>query len=162
MRKYRLLTAAVVALSFAFGHANSATAEPVPLKLQEVRAMYSGNTWVWDSGAGYFAPNGTFQAWTTDAEYGRMHATGRWFVEIGGQLCYSARWFYQDTSSTSQDCFAHMASNGSVLQRDERELGPWYVFGRTNGAGELNSRRVQRGNLVAPHLPAHAAALTRQ
>lgn len=121
--------------------------------------MYSGNTWVWDEGAGYFAPNGTFQAWTMNDEYGLMHASGRWFVEIGGQLCYSARWFFDNTSSMSQDCFAHMASNGSVLQRDERELGQWYVFGRMNGAGELNSRRVRHGNLVAPHMPAHAAAL---
>ena len=159
MKKHLVLGLAAMALSTVFMSAGNAIAEPVPLQPQEVHAMYSGNTWVWDKGAGYFAPNGTFQAWTTDDEYGRMHATGRWFVELGGQLCYSARWYFGNTSSTSQDCFAHLASNGSVLQRDERELGQWYVFGRRNSAGELTSRRVQHGNLVARHLPAHAAAL---
>ena len=123
MKTHSVLGIAVMALSTVFVPASSATAEPVPLRPQEVRAMYSGNTWVWDKGAGYFAPNGTFQAWTMDGEYGLMHATGRWFVEIGGQLCYSARWHYGNTSSTSQDCFAHHAANASILQRDSASLG---------------------------------------
>jgi hypothetical protein len=159
MNIHSLFGAAAMASILVFGPAGGAAAEPVPLQPQEVRAMYSGNTWVWDEGAGYFAPNGTFQAWTRDGEYGLMHATGRWFVEIGGQLCYSARWFYQNTSSTSQDCFAHHVSNGSILQRDERNRGQWYVFGRRDAAGAVTARGLQSGNLVAPHLPARAAVL---
>lgn len=159
MNIHSLVGAVAVASVLVFGPAGGAAAEPVPLQPREVRAMYSGNTWVWDKGAGYFAPNGAFQAYTRDDKYGLMHATGRWSVEIGGQLCYSARWFYDSTSSTSRDCFAHHASNGSILQRDERKRGQWYVFGRRGAAGGLTARGLKNGNLVARHLPARAAAL---
>jgi hypothetical protein len=158
MRMHHLLGSAAMALLLVGLPASSGADQPVPLQPQEVRNMYSGKTWVWDAGGGYFAPNGTYQAWTQDSEYGLMHATGRWTVEIGGQLCYSARWHYANTSNTSQDCFAHLDSNGAVLQRNERDGGQWYRFGRRSGSG-YDSPRLRQGNLVATHIPQRAAGL---
>jgi hypothetical protein len=151
MKTHYLLGAAVTVIALVAVPATSSAVGPTPLAPQEVQALYSGNTWVWDNGAGYFAPDGSFQAWTQDSQYGLMQATGRWSVEIGGQLCYSARWHYQDTSSTSQDCFAHRASNGAILQRDERALGEWYVFNV--------AQNLRPGNLVAARAPALAAGI---
>lgn len=149
MNIHSLFSAAAVTLSLVAVPASGVANEPAPLAPHEVHAMYGGKTWVWDEGAGYFAPDGSFQAWTQDREYGLMHATGRWSVEVGGQLCYSARWFYQDTSSTSEDCFAHRTANGRILQRDERELGGWYVFGSSD---------LREGNLVAARVPAFSVS----
>ena len=144
MKFQSLLGAAAVVSLLVLAPTGETRAESVPLGPQEVQAMYSGKTWVWDAGAGYFAPNGMFQGFTRDREYGLMYATGRWSVELGGQLCYSARWYYRNTSTTSKDCFAHRSSNGAVLQRDERDGGQWYVH---------NLGRLRNGNLVAAQVP---------
>lgn len=149
MNFHGVFGAAAIASGLLFGPA-SVSAEPVPLQPHEVHQMYSGKTWVWDTGGGYFAPDGSFQAWTQDSEYGLMYAIGRWSVEIGGQLCYTARWYYANKSDPSRDCFAHWESNGSVLQRDEREGGDWYVH-------DLSSLRP--GNLVAPKVPQLSAQI---
>ncbi len=34
-----------------------------PLTTEAVRAIYSGKTWMWANGAGYFAPDQHFVAW---------------------------------------------------------------------------------------------------
>lgn len=159
--KVSYLLGATATAVFIAAAASASSAQPVPLPRDEVREMYSGNTWMWNPGGGYFAPDGSFHGWTRDDEYGLMYGSGRWSVEIGGQLCYSARWYYGDTSSAGTECFAHWVSNGAVLQRDERNLGDWYVFGRRRAPGDYSSPQLRGGDRVTAQMPDRGTRLQR-
>lgn len=132
-----------VMLSSSTGYA----ARQVPLAAHEVRALYSGKTWVWRKGAGYFSPNGSFRAWSKDSKLGMGHATGRWSVQLGGQLCFTARWFYRSRDVKSQDCFTHRHFRGAILQRKEPD-GAWYIFKHKRVRRGDEYTKLRKGNLV--------------
>ena len=156
MRPSLILLQVGLAVALTLPSTMAFAARQVPLGASQVRALYSGKTWVWPKGAGYFSPNGSFRAWSKDSKLGTSHARGRWSVQLGGQLCFTARWFYRTKDVKSQDCFTHRYYRGAILQRKEPD-GAWYIFKHKRVRRGDEYLKLRRGNLLPARVRATSA-----
>ena len=117
----------------------------------ELRQMYSGRTWMWSEGGGYFHPNGTFHGAVGNGATTAFVARGTWSAGAQGELCFSALWNGQVGRNDERTCFYHRAEGGKILQR-KGQSGEWYTFRSAPGrAGDEYNKLVQ-GDRVSPKL----------
>jgi hypothetical protein len=92
----------------------------------ELYELYKNRTWLWDKGAGHFAVDRRFTAWSRDGS-SASYADGRWHVTDKGQMCFSAVWHYQGGEKPVVTCFGHRKVGRAIYQRKEPS-GSWYAF----------------------------------
>jgi len=113
----------------------------------EIRQMYSGRTWMWSEGGGYFDPSGSFHAAVGDSATTAFLARGTWSAGPQGELCFSALWNGQIGKNDERTCFYHKAEGGRIMQR-KGQTGEWYAFRSAPGkAGDEYNKLVQ-GNRI--------------
>jgi hypothetical protein len=131
-----------------------------PMKASEIRDLYAGRTWKWDTGGGYFSAKRN-AAWLLSPDRNRFvaatkrgghwsYAEGVWGATDDGRMCMSARWttVNQPSSAPAVTCFLHRQKNGVIYQK--RALGgDWYVFRHNpvQSGDEINKLVV--GDLVS-------------
>lgn len=102
-------------------------AAAAPMSAQALEALYSGKTWKWKTGGGYFSSERQrFSGWSEKGAnwaYGK----GRWQVNNRGKLCMPAVWYYQTGYSNNVSCFLHREKDGVIYQKPALG-GSWYVF----------------------------------
>ena len=121
-----------------------------PLSAQALEALYSGKTWKWKDGGGYFsADRHRFIAWS---QKGRAwsYGQGHWYATNRGKLCLRAYWVSKAGDGGNITCFIHRQKDGVIYQK--RSLGgDWYVFRndpprRTDEAAKLlRGDRISKG-----------------
>jgi hypothetical protein len=128
-----------------------------PMTTAELRQLYSGKTWLWESGGGYMDPSGRF-----DAVSGRNRAqttmtNGKWRTSSKGRMCFQGIWKTQSGKSHSETCFTHYVWGDVIYQRREPN-GAWYAFKRSpvGEADEFN--KIVDGNRVATLLRSQRAS----
>src|SRR5690606_2091616 len=97
-------------LSTIFAHSPTSAMGGIDIGFGEVKSetlvkMYSGKTWIWSNGGGYFAPDNRFVAWTGSKSKG-SYARGTWSVS-DGRVCTKADWIDKSGSHPSKVCFEH-------------------------------------------------------
>jgi len=148
----RLLRLALVPTVMAMVMQACTASELVPagsrsMNAGEIEDIYSDHTWDWTTGAGYFGPEGEFQAWFRD-EYRRPgSATGRWTASDGGLLCFEAPWRSVGGSWHDKRCFRHRVVDGTIYQRAE-PAGEWYVFKSDPLEPDDEIKKLTQGNQV--------------
>ncbi|MFB9950109.1 DUF995 domain-containing protein [Rhizobium puerariae] len=122
-----------------------------PLTNAEIQKLYSQNSWIWKSGAGYFSPREQrFTAWSREngaASYG----IGRWFITEPGKLCFNADWHAKTGSSNAITCFSHRRDGNVIYQKREPD-GEWYVFRNQPMAATDEFAKLRHGDYVGPRL----------
>jgi hypothetical protein len=104
----------------------------------ELRQLYSGRTWVWSEGGGYFAPDGRFYAAVGSDAPSSYLARGKWQTGANGEMCFQALWNGQSGKSVERTCFYHKMVQGRILQK-KGDAGAWYVFrGSSRHKDEFN------------------------
>jgi hypothetical protein len=99
---------------------------PESITASEVFGIYVNRSWLWPTGAGHFASDRTFVAWSGEGS-SASYAEGRWLVTNDGRMCFSAYWHYRGGEKPDVTCFGHRKSGGTIYQRKE-PAGRWYVF----------------------------------
>ncbi|KAB2665504.1 DUF995 domain-containing protein [Brucella tritici] len=122
-----------------------------PLSAQALEALYSGRTWKWKDGGGYFsADRHRFIAWS---QKGRVwsYAQGRWYATDSGKLCLQAYWVSKTGSSSDTTCFLHREQDGVIYQK--RSLGgSWYVFRNNPPRSTDEAAKLLRGDRISKGL----------
>ncbi len=122
-----------------------------PLSAQALEALYSGRTWKWKDGGGYFsADRHRFIAWS---QKGRVwsYAQGRWYATDSGKLCLQAYWVSKTGSSSDTTCFLHREQDGVIYQK--RSLGgSWYVFRNNPPRPTDEAAKLLRGDRISKGL----------
>lgn len=102
-------------------------AAAAPMSARALEALYSGKTWKWKDGGGYFSSDRhRFAGWSQKGDawsYGK----GRWQVNNSGKLCMPAVWYYRTGYSNNVTCFLHREKDGVIYQKPALG-GSWYVF----------------------------------
>jgi len=117
----------------------------------ELRQMYSGRTWMWSEGGGYFDPSGTFHAAVGSGATSAFVARGTWTAGAQGELCFSAMWNGQVGRNDERTCFYHRAEGGKILQR-KGQSGEWYTFRSAPGKASDEYNKLVRGDRISPKL----------
>lgn len=170
--QFPIIAAALVMGSIFIAALSPANAQPSgkprPVNPDELRALYSGKTWVWEGGGGYLAPDGNFEAFISKPGGAPTYAEGNWWVTTSGVMCFKATWHLRTSSKQSSKCFGHLVDGNMIFQREEPQ-GFWYAF-RTESAphpqDEFN--KLRPGNLVSAQVArlkrafAHQPAILRQ
>lgn len=98
-----------------------------PLGPNQLADLYGGKTWLWKDGAGYFAPDGKFLAWSGSGAK-TNYASGQWTVSRRtGMLCMVAVWHNRWSGYPAKTCFKHVAADGNIYQRKSGG-SDWYIF----------------------------------
>jgi len=122
-----------------------------PLSAQALEALYSGRTWKWKDGGGYFsADRHRFIAWS---QKGRAwsYAQGRWYATDSGKLCLQAYWVSKTGSSSDTTCFLHREQDGVIYQK--RSLGgSWFVFRNNPPRSTDEAAKLLRGDRISKGL----------
>ncbi|KAB2657876.1 DUF995 domain-containing protein [Brucella tritici] len=122
-----------------------------PLSARALEALYSGRTWKWKDGGGYFsADRHRFIAWS---QKGRVwsYAQGRWYATDSGKLCLQAYWVSKTGSSSDTTCFLHREQDGVIYQK--RSLGgSWYVFRNNPPRPTDEAAKLLRGDRISKGL----------
>jgi len=122
-----------------------------PLSAQALEALYSGRTWKWKDGGGYFsADRHRFIAWS---QKGRVwsYAQGRWYATDSGKLCLQAYWVSKTGSSSDTTCFLHREQDGVIYQK--RSLGgSWFVFRNNPPRSTDEAAKLLRGDRISKGL----------
>lgn len=143
------LAAALLASGFAAEAANSKL--PPGAKLMApaaVREIYSGKTWKWQAGGGYFAANKKFHA-VSGAGKKLTVAKGRWLVTKSGRLCFVADWTdRRATYRNTKTCFSHATHGGRIYQSKDLS-GQWYVFKNNPAKRGDEIRKFRSGDTIA-------------
>jgi hypothetical protein len=119
------------------------------LTAPELRALYSGKTWVWKFGGGYFAPNGRFHAVGGSVAKPSV-VDGGWYADNLGMVCIHGWWHSQSFKpARNVTCFEHVRMGGRVWQRkfSADSDGRWYVFDTARShRGEV--RKLKPGDRI--------------
>jgi len=118
------------------------------LSAGEVQQIYSGKTWVWSEGGGYFDPNGSFYAAVGSTPTSAFLARGRWSAGNQGELCFQALWNGQVGKNAEKTCFYHKAANGNIMQK-RGEDGEWYIFRNARLSPKDEFRKIVLGNRIS-------------
>lgn len=128
-----------------------AAAAATPMSVPALEALYSGKTWKWKDGGGYFsADRHRFTAWSEKGDawsYGK----GRWTASRGGKVCLQARWHYRTGYSNNGACFLHREKDGVIYQKPALG-GEWYVFSHNPVRRDDEIRKLVPGDRVGKNL----------
>lgn len=142
------------------GKAQTAPNDPTlrrPLSASELRRIYSGKTWLWESGGGYMDASGRFDA-VSDNSQGRASLIGgRWSANDKGRLCFAGIWRTQRGRAHAETCFTHQARGEAIYQRKEPK-GSWYEFKRSPATESDEINKVVEGNRIAAQFPSRKTA----
>lgn len=151
-------------LSTLLAQASALATESDALGFGEVRShkllqMYSGKTWVWKDGGGYFAPDKRFIAWTGSKSKG-SYARGTWSVS-DGRICTKAEWVSSSGTHPAKVCFEHRLQKHIMYQR-KNPGGKWYIFRHAKLLKSDEAAKLRRGDLASRHVRRISAALGRK
>ncbi|NLS17736.1 DUF995 domain-containing protein [Rhizobium sp. P40RR-XXII] len=122
------------------------------ISASDVRSLYSGRSWIWKDGAGYFsAKQGTFMAWSHNGAE-RTYAKGTWYATFNGKLCMKARWQSKKYDVEKTSCFLHREKDGAIYQKRLPD-GKWYVFRHNPLRHDDEAMKLRGSNYVIRHLP---------
>ncbi|MDQ0323389.1 hypothetical protein QO002_005595 [Pararhizobium capsulatum DSM 1112] len=117
-----------------------------PLSSDEVYKLYANRSWIWKTGAGYFAVKMRgFTAWTGDK--GGSYGVGHWFVTAAGKLCFQATWYANSGKAPALTCFSHRRKGNVVFQKREPD-GEWYAFKTVPAKPSDEYNKIKRGDYV--------------
>lgn len=148
------IVAAAGAVSLAVQASNAADLYDTtsrPLGAAELTDIYSGKTWHWEAGAGYFSPDGQFQGWSSNEAGTLGYGIGGWSAVDDGRLCIEAAWHYGGEETELSECFGHRQADGTVYQRVE-PAGEWYVFRSQPPGPDDEAGRITSGDEVASRI----------
>ena len=119
-----------------------------PLSAEALEALYSGKTWKWKDGGGYFsADRHRFIAWSQKGgawSYGQ----GRWYATNNGKLCLQAYWVNKMSGGGDTTCFLHREQDDVIYQK--RSLGgTWYVFRNNPPRPTDEAAKLLRGDRIS-------------
>lgn len=114
----------------------------------ELRQIYSGKTWVWSDGGGYFDSSGSFFAAVGSTPTSAFLARGRWMAGSQGELCFQALWNGQIGKNAETTCFYHKVANGNILQKKGQD-GEWYTFKKARISSKDEFHKVVLGNRIS-------------
>ena len=123
----------------------------------DVRKLFADKTWLWPDGAGYFAEDGQFRAWSGSGEYA-VYGVGNWWVNADGSLCFRASWYTKHGATGNTSCFAHRLS-GNVWYQRKNPSGAWYVFISDPAKPDDEYAMLKSGDLIEPKFQAFQAEL---
>ncbi|MBM7047170.1 MULTISPECIES: DUF995 domain-containing protein [Rhizobium] len=123
-----------------------------PMSAATLKRLYSGRSWIWKDGAGFFSRNHNhFTAWSHTGRK-RSYAKGTWYATDSGKLCMSALWYSGKTAARNVSCFLHREKAGIIYQK-RASGGKWYVFRHNPIKHDDEVLKLQRGDNVRKHLP---------
>jgi hypothetical protein len=128
------------------------------LSPRQVEQLYRDRTWLWKDGAGYFAPDGSFVAWSGSRPPNASYARGRWYAADPGRICFEATWHAGSGTNARTTCFGHRMLGRTIQQRKEPS-GPWYGFRQGGPRDEF--RKLVRGDRASDRAKRIEAALAR-
>lgn len=111
---------------------------------EQVFQVYAGRTWLWQDGAGYFAPDWRFVAWSGSGQKA-SYASGKWRTDDLGRMCFTATWTGADYSAPATTCFSHRI-DGKVLYQAREPNGMWYIFRHDPVRKRDEYLRLERGD----------------
>jgi hypothetical protein len=136
--------------------------KPLRMNSNELRALYSGKTWMWEGGGGYLAPDGRFEAFINKRGEAPTYAEGDWWVTTSGLMCFKATWHLRTSSKQSSKCFGHLVDGNMIFQREEPQ-GFWYAFRtETTPHPQDEFNKLLPGNLVSAQVARLRAAFTQR
>lgn len=155
--------AAMIAVGLGASTAYAVDAEKLaqtaePMTVNEIYNIYRNRSWLWKSGAGYFAiKERRFSAWG-GSKAKPTYAEGRWFIPgQGSKVCFRAVWSYRGGSKPNLSCFSHRKNGAAILQRREPD-GAWYVFRNPASTADAFSK-LKYGDYVTAKLERRRTAL---
>jgi hypothetical protein len=117
-----------------------------PLSSDEVYKLYANRSWIWKTGAGYFAvKKREFTAWTADGA--GSYGLGHWFITDPGKLCFQATWYAKTGKAPALTCFSHRKKRNVVFQKREPD-GEWYAFKTVPAKASDEYKNMKRGDYV--------------
>jgi len=131
------------------------------MKESELKDIYSGKTWMWSSGGGYFNPDGSFIAYVGGSRDRSTYAKGKWFAENDGTMCFEATWYTRSNNSASTTCFEHRKRGTMVYQR-KPPSGPWYVFKHAPTRQQDEINKLRRGDRISSQINRLETAFSKQ
>ncbi|MDX3975776.1 DUF995 domain-containing protein [Shinella sp.] len=132
-----------------------------PMKADALARLYSGRTWKWKTGGGFFFAEKN-RGWLLPADWKRFAAwsrqgrkwsygEGSWYTTDGGKLCLNAVWVDKDWRSNVLTCFLHREKDGVIYQK--RSVGgKWYVFSHNPARQDDEYRKLVTVDLVSDEL----------
>ena len=126
-----------------------ASLSPPPSKLMsalQVRRLFLGKTWLWPDGAGYFADDSKFAAWSGAGDKA-VYGEGRWTVSAFGTLCMRATWYTKKAHGPNVTCFSHRIEGDTVFQK-KLPSGTWYAFRNAPATPADEFAKLKDGDLV--------------
>lgn len=122
-----------------------------PLSATALEAIYSGRTWKWKDGGGFFSgKKNRFIAWSRNGR-AWSYGQGRWYATNNGKLCMQAYWLSKTGGGSDTSCFLHRQKDGVIYQK--RNLtGDWYVFQSNPPRSTDEAAKVVKGDLVSKGL----------
>jgi Protein of unknown function (DUF995) len=121
-----------------------------PIESWALLKLYSGKTWKWKDGEAYFAPDGSFKAWSS-SNHQRYEALGNWEVRADGVMCFIAPWQAVPSkpdatpSPKVESCFWHQVKGNAIAQRKLPD-GIWYFFRHAEPRKTDEVFKLQRGD----------------
>jgi len=112
--------------------------------------LYDDKTWLWADGAGFFAKSGDFSAWTGSGDKA-SYATGFWWVNDQGVICFDGNWRTKEGANSAITCFSHR-TDGKVLYQRRAPSGAWYVFKSDPVKSGDEFERLKAGDQVEAQL----------
>jgi hypothetical protein len=159
-----LLAVALIAASLAGWSSRVAVAGEAPadriasiVDPGDVRKLYAGKTWLWSDGAGFFAEDGQFRAWSGSGDKA-SYAVGAWWVDPDGSLCFRASWYTKYGPTGNTTCFGHRLS-GNVMYQRRNPSGAWYVFISDPAKPDDEYATLKSGDLIETKYHAAQAQL---
>jgi len=122
------------------------TNEAAPVSAAALYRLYRDKTWLWQNGAGFFAKDGRFSAWSGSGDEA-TYAEGRWWVNFLGGLCINATWRSKDWVKVNLTCFSH-SKDGNLLYQKREPSGAWAVFRSFPGKPDDEYQKLRKGDLV--------------
>jgi hypothetical protein len=132
-----------------------------PMTTTELRRLYSGKTWLWESGGGYMDPSGRFDAVSGLNRAQATMTNGKWRTGSKGRMCFQGTWKTRSGSSRSETCFTHYVWGDVIYQRREPN-GVWYAFKRSPIGETDEFTKIVDGNRVAALLRPQQASSDRK
>lgn len=150
---------AVVAVLSTLGaaHASQGMGDAQPLSIKDLHKLYSGKTWQWTDGGGYFAPGGGFSAHTGEGDKAAF-VNGGWGAYADGRICFWGTWVTAAGKARKATCFRH-ASNGGVIYQQKPD-GQWYVFKNAPAGNADMANMIVAGDLVSAKVAATRQTVT--